>query len=96
MERARQAARESWNRMLGERAPATRRSRVKTMLGFAIAAGIAALALLTWTQRAAPPAPAFVARIATLTGGASLREDRGEIIARVGTADPCRHHTFDE
>ena len=83
MERARQAARESWNRMLGERAPATRRSRVKTMLGFAIAAGIAALALLTWTQRAAPPAPAFVARIATLTGGASLREDRGEIIARV-------------
>jgi hypothetical protein len=50
---------------------------------YTIAAGIAVLAVFTWTQRSAPPAPEFVARIATLTGGASLREDRGEIIARV-------------
>jgi ferric-dicitrate binding protein FerR (iron transport regulator) len=83
MERARLAAHESWSRMLGERSPAPRRSRVRTMLGFAMAAGIAALAVFVWTERAAPAAPLLVARIATLTGGATLREERGEIIARV-------------
>jgi len=83
MERARLAALESWSRGLEERARAPRRSRMRTVLGFAIAAGIAALAVLSWTQHPAAQAPQVVARIATLTGGASLREDRGEIIARV-------------
>jgi ferric-dicitrate binding protein FerR (iron transport regulator) len=91
MERARLAAHESWSRMLGERAGAPRRSRVKPMLGFGIAAGVAALAVLSWTQRPTPQAPQVVARIATLTGGASLREDRGEIIARA--ALPIRSGT---
>ena len=83
MERARLAAHESWSRMLGERAPAPRRSRVKTMLGFAIAAGIAALARISVDSACRARGAELVARIATLTGGASLREDRGEIIARV-------------
>src|SRR6188768_3059969 len=82
MERARLAAHESWSRMLLTGARAPRRSHLKTMLGFAIAAGLAALAMFSWTRFAAPPAPQVVARIATLTGGASLRDDRGEIIAR--------------
>ena len=70
--------------MLGQRGSAsTMRSRVRTMLGFALAAGIAAIAVFAWTERHQPAAPVLVARIATLTGGASLREDRGEIIARV-------------
>jgi ferric-dicitrate binding protein FerR (iron transport regulator) len=82
-ERARLAAHESWSRMLAERAPAPRRSRIRTMVGFAIAAGIAALAVVTWTERGAPAPTELVARIATLTGGATLREERGEILARV-------------
>jgi ferric-dicitrate binding protein FerR (iron transport regulator) len=83
MERARLAAQESWARMLGERAPAPRRSRIGSMLGLAVAAGFAALAMFTWTQRTAPAAPELVARISTLTGDASLRKDRDEVVARV-------------
>jgi ferric-dicitrate binding protein FerR (iron transport regulator) len=86
MERARLAAHESWSRMLLEGARAPRHSRMKTMLGLAIAAGLAAIAMLSWTRLSAPPAPQVVARIATLTGGASLRDDRGEIIARAALA----------
>ena len=82
MDRARIAAHESWSRTLGERARAPRRSGVKRMIGFAIAAGVVAFAMFSWTQRPAPQAPQVVARIATLTGGASLRDERGEIIAR--------------
>jgi ferric-dicitrate binding protein FerR (iron transport regulator) len=82
-ERARLAAHESWSRMLLERAPAPRRRGAKAMLGFAMAAGVAALALLSWNQRSTPQVPQVVARIATLTGGASLRQDRGESIASV-------------
>ena len=52
MERARLAAHESWSRMLGQRGSAsTMRSRVRTMLGFALAAGIAAIAVFAWTER---------------------------------------------
>ena len=82
-QRARRAAHESWNRMLLERAPAPRFSAPKAMLGFAMAAGVAALALFSWSPRSTPQPSPVVARIATLTGGAALREDRGETIARV-------------
>ena len=83
MERARLAAQESWSGMLAQRAPVSpRRSWAKPVLGFAMAAGITALALILWTQRPAPAAPGLVARIATLAGDARLHEDRGESIAR--------------
>jgi len=82
-ERARQAAQESWSRMLGEpERRAQNRSRLRTMLGFAVAAGIAAVAVFTWTQRPSP-APELVARIATLTGDARLLEKNAETLARV-------------
>jgi len=82
MDRARLAAHESWSRMLLEGARAPRHSRMQTMLGLAIAAGLAALAMFSWTRLSAPQVPQVVARIAALSGGASLRDDRGEIIAR--------------
>ena len=80
MERARLAAHESWSRMLGGQAPVPRRSWLKPVLGFALAAGIAALALSTWTQRPMPAAPELVARIATLTGDVLFE---GKPVARV-------------
>jgi ferric-dicitrate binding protein FerR (iron transport regulator) len=84
MERARLAAHESWSRMLGKPSSAApRRFRLRPLLGFAMAAGMAALALILWTQRPAPVAPVLVAHIATLTGSAMLREDRAESVARV-------------
>jgi len=84
MERARLAAQESWSRTLGQRAPASaHRFGLKPILGFAIAAGVAALAVFTWTQRPIPAAPALVAHVATLTGSAVLREEQAETIARV-------------
>ena len=96
MERARQAAHESWNRMLEERAPAARRSRVKTMLGFAIAAGIAALAVFTWTQRAAATSARIRGAHCDAHGRRFVaRGPRRNHCAR-GAADPRRHHTFDE
>lgn len=83
MERARLAAQESFRRMLGERPPAAPRSRIKPMLGFAVAAGLAALALYTWTHRPVSEPPVLVARIATLEDGATLFEPGGKTIARV-------------
>jgi hypothetical protein len=82
MERARLAAQQSLSRAIGQRGVAGPRKWLKPILGFALAAGVAAIALLTWTQRALP-APELVARIATLTGGATLHEVRGETLARV-------------
>jgi ferric-dicitrate binding protein FerR (iron transport regulator) len=81
-ERARRAAHESWSRMLKQPAR-PRRLRLKTMLGFAIAAGIAVLAVFTWVQRPLPAAPELVARIATLTGDALLQESHVDRFARV-------------
>jgi len=83
VERARAAAQASWNRLLTDQVPDPRRSRFKTTLGLALAAGIAALAVFVWTQRATPVAPVLVARVATLSGGAVLLEERGESIVRV-------------
>jgi len=82
MERARLAAHESWRRML-EQSASPRRLRLKAMLGFAMAAGLAALGVLLWTQRPLPTAPELVAHIATLTGDAWLLEKRMESPARV-------------
>ena len=82
MERARLAAHESWSRMLKQPA-VPRRARLRTMLGFALAAGIAAFGILLWTQRPAPAAPELVARIATLTGDAQLHAAHAETSARV-------------
>ena len=82
-ERARVAAEESFRRMLGQRPPAAPRSRIKAILGFAMAAGLAAVALYTWTHRALSAPPVLVARIATLEGGATLLESGGESLARL-------------
>jgi len=82
MERARLAAHKSWRRML-EQSASPRRSRFRKMLGFAMAAGLAAFGLLLWTQRPLPAEPELVARIATLTGDAWLFEKRAESPARV-------------
>jgi ferric-dicitrate binding protein FerR (iron transport regulator) len=82
MERARLAAHESWRRMLKQSA-SPRRSRFKTMLGFAMAASLAAIGVLLWTQRPLPVAPELVARIATLTGEARLLGEHAESPARV-------------
>lgn len=86
MERARLAAHESWTHMLAEDAPSVpRRPWFKPVPGLALAAGIAALAVFLWPQRPIPatPVPVLVAHVATLTGHAVLREERGEMIARV-------------
>jgi ferric-dicitrate binding protein FerR (iron transport regulator) len=84
MERARLAAQEAWSRSLEERAPASpRRFGLKPLLGFALAAGVAVLALFVWTQRPTAAVPELVAHIATLTGDAKLHGDRRESIARV-------------
>jgi len=84
MERARLAAQESWSRTLAARTAASpRRAWRKPVLGLAIAAGLAALAVFMWPQRSNTAAPALVAHIATLTGDALLQEDRQESIARV-------------
>jgi ferric-dicitrate binding protein FerR (iron transport regulator) len=82
MERARRAAHESWSRMLNRRA-VPRRSRLQAILGFAIAAGIAALGVFLWTQRPLPAAPELVARIATLWGDAVVLEGNAQMPARV-------------
>ena len=83
-ERARVAAQKSWARMLEQRElRLPRASRFKAILGFAIAAGIAALGLFTWIQRPAPAAPDLVARVATLAGDARLEGARGETLARL-------------
>jgi ferric-dicitrate binding protein FerR (iron transport regulator) len=82
MERARLEAQESWTRAIGRGAVTARRNWFKPMLGFALAAGLAVVALLVWTQRP-QPVPELVARIATLTGRATLREVGGETLVRV-------------
>jgi ferric-dicitrate binding protein FerR (iron transport regulator) len=82
MERARLAAHESWRRTIGQHPLARRRHWLRPVLGFALAAGVAAIGLLVWIQRP-QPAPELVARIATLTGGATLLEVHGETLARV-------------
>ena len=81
-ERARRAAHLSWSRMLNRHAT-PRRSRLQAILGFAIAAGIAALGVFLWTQRPLPAQPELVARIATLWGDAVLVEEPAESPARV-------------
>jgi len=77
MERARLATHEAWSRML---AAAPRRSWLKPVWGFALAAGVAALALFMWTQRPMGAAPELVARISMLTGDALFE---GKAVARV-------------
>ncbi len=91
-ERARLAAHESWSRVIGQRSHNTpRHTWLKPMLGFTMAAGVIALALFGWTQRPVPVPPALVGHIATLTGGAMLREDGAEAIAHL--AMPIRTGT---
>ena len=87
MARARAAANESWNRLLTGQVPEVpRRFRFKTTFGLALAAGLAAFVVFVWTQRPAPVAPVLVAHVATHTGGATLREERGETVVRAPMA----------
>ena len=81
-ERARQAAHESWARMLKSREAAPRSSRFKWM-GFALAAGMAAVGVLLWTQRPTSLPPELVAHVSTLTGDARLEDAGGGSVARV-------------
>ena len=94
MERARRAAHESWSRAIDEHA-GRRRNRLKPLLGFALAAGIAAVALLAWQRPPAPAAPEQVARIATLSGGATLREAHGGHLATDGAPGPPRNSSHE-
>jgi ferric-dicitrate binding protein FerR (iron transport regulator) len=82
MERAREAAHESWSRMLKSRESAPSNAR-RNLLGFALAAGIAAVGMLLWMQRPLPAPPELVARVATLVGDARLRESGEETAARL-------------
>lgn len=82
MERARQAAHESWARMLKSREAPPRSARSK-LLGFALAAGIAAAGVLLWIQRPLPAAPELVARVSTLTGEARIENAGAETAARL-------------
>jgi len=84
-ERARRAAQESWNRMLGQRADGNISARFRKFAGLAIAAGVAGLALFAWTHRAATVPPELVARVATLEGAATLREPGVESLLEVAT-----------
>jgi len=82
VERARQAAHESWTRMLKSREAAPRIPRFK-LLAFALAAGVAAVGVLLWTQRPATVTPELVAHVATLSGEARLEESGAETSAQV-------------
>ncbi|MES1263962.1 MAG: FecR family protein, partial [Peristeroidobacter soli] len=82
MERARQAAHDSWTRTLKARDTAPSRTR-RYLPGFALAAGMAAVGVLLWTQRPLPAPPELVARVATLVGNARLQEPGGEAPARL-------------
>jgi ferric-dicitrate binding protein FerR (iron transport regulator) len=82
MERARQAARESWAHMLKSREAAPRSSRFK-LLGFALAAGVAAVGVLLWMQRPLSVPSELVAHVATLTGEARLEGTDAVTAARV-------------
>jgi len=81
-ERARQAAHESWTRMVKAREATPRRSRFK-LPGFALAAGVAAVGVLLWTQKPMTAPPELVAHVATLQGDARLEEGSAETAARV-------------
>ncbi|MEO8018712.1 MAG: FecR family protein [Pseudomonadota bacterium] len=81
-ERACRAAQESWDRLLKQGdAPAPRRT-LRFVLGLAMAAALATVAFYAWDRPTAVPAE-LVARVATLDGGATLREAEIEILARV-------------
>jgi len=82
MERARQAAHESWTRALKSREAAPSNTRLR-LLGFALAAGIAAVGVLLWIQRPAPTPPELVARVTTLVGDARLQDAGDETPARL-------------
>ncbi|HEV7606955.1 MAG TPA: FecR family protein [Steroidobacteraceae bacterium] len=81
-ERARRAAQESWNRLLKQGAAPAPRRALKFVLGLAVAAGLATVAFHAWHRPNAVPVE-LVARIATLDGGAALREAGIETLARV-------------
>jgi ferric-dicitrate binding protein FerR (iron transport regulator) len=84
MERARDAAFESWNRGLAPAiVAAPRRRRFKALLAYSIAAGLVAVAFYTGTSRPVAPTNVLVATIATIDGGAALRDEQGETLARV-------------
>jgi ferric-dicitrate binding protein FerR (iron transport regulator) len=82
MERARQAARQTWSRMVERRTSTAPRRTLKAVWGLAIAAGFACVALYTSLDRPITAAPVLVARIATLDGGATLLEATGETQVR--------------
>jgi ferric-dicitrate binding protein FerR (iron transport regulator) len=81
-ERARRAAHETWMRTVGQGRPLGTRRTMRMVVGLAMAASLAALALYTSIHRPAAGPTVLVARIATLDGAATLRENVGETAAR--------------
>jgi ferric-dicitrate binding protein FerR (iron transport regulator) len=82
MERARRAAHDSWTHMLESREAPPRSSNFK-LLGFALAAGVAVVAVMLWIQRPLTAPPELVAHVATLAGDARLEEAGNVTAARV-------------
>jgi ferric-dicitrate binding protein FerR (iron transport regulator) len=85
MERARIAAEQSWLRAVGREPAASRRGFSRAVVGFTLAAGLAAVALFFWLPRPDAQAPVLLARIVTMDGAASMRARQGEIPVQVQT-----------
>jgi ferric-dicitrate binding protein FerR (iron transport regulator) len=88
MERAREAARDSWARMLksGDVAhPLAEKSLRFKLLGFALAAGIAAVGVFLATRLPQTAPPEVVAHVATLSGGARLEHASADTAVAVAS-----------
>jgi ferric-dicitrate binding protein FerR (iron transport regulator) len=85
MERAREAAHASWARMLKSReaAPSANKGTKFKLLGFALAAGVAAAGVLLWMQRPRIASTELVAHVTTLTGHARLEKAGAETVVGV-------------
>jgi hypothetical protein len=78
--RARDAAEDSWQRLLSEP-----RARVRPRMPLALAAALTLVVLgwYVWTQRQAAQPPVMVARIAAVEGGARIQHGRALQLARI-------------
>jgi len=80
--RARDAAEQSWRRMLATRPP---RARSRIPLALAAALALVVLGVYAWTQREPAQPPVIVARVVALDGGAKVLRGRAAQLAKLGT-----------
>src|SRR5689334_11380018 len=80
--RARDAAEQSWRRLLATRPP---RAHSRVPLALAAALGLVVLGVYAWTQREPAPPAVIVARVVMLDGGAQILRGRAAQLARPGT-----------